>query len=159
MLQYFIVQLLKHHMKHFFFQTLLPTSLGYINILTIVSNGQEDFFKQHPDRREGFNQHIVDFCWRRGGIYGGCFNISSSSLFLPGTPHLIISSTLSAASYMNWRPFEVHETGSKVSMQSEKIQFPNFIPWVQVDSGSLRCSSNKKILVLPQCKNPSNKNV
>lgn len=44
-----------HETFFFLFQTLLPTSLGYINILTIVSNGQEDFFKQHSDRREGFN--------------------------------------------------------------------------------------------------------
>lgn len=44
MLQYFIGQLLTHHMKHFFvcfsFQTLLPTSTDYFIISPIVPNGQ-----------------------------------------------------------------------------------------------------------------------
>lgn len=117
-------QLLIHHMKHFFFKfkTLLPTSIDCIIIQTIVPNGPEGCVHvcvctcMHTcvcsiqiEGRCLMNISLPSV-GEEGAFRPSHFPISSSSFFLPRTPHLIISSSLSGASYINMPHFKVHET-------------------------------------------------
>lgn len=85
------------------------------------------------------------------------FNISSSSFFLTRTPHLIISSTLSVASYINMPHFKVHEISivkylCSLRKLNSQILFSG-PDWAPLASGILstttkNCPSHYKIHVI-----------